>query len=429
LKPTEDFLDDYVQDCVDAAHTSWAKGSALHFPLRALWKYPCESLSTWEPASATKYSKKKVHEGPYLLLPNPPLILGDRVVFTDGAAMVPGGEPFDPWIPATIHCVHAATGERLWRRRYGDGEGIELNALVAGALIVHSWWHDKAALRALSLIDGAERWARTGSHLTSGLLAVGEDIVGALVQQEDTEESPASLTRINGADGAIRWTTLLPAHAVEIACDDQAIYSSEMDSGDAIVRIASYQLADGTLRWSKDIDLAAEPLTQKFWQMSKVPGFGRPRVARLAVTAGRLYVCFHSAVACLDAGTGSLLWIFAERLGGLFTTVLMDDAVCTTWDPSPGNHSYCRIHSQTGELLLKKELPPKEISYGPSACGANDVIILGRQELCAISATTGEPVWESDVGLAPYDSFAFPRIAGGKVYVTRAGDCCLYCFG
>src|SRR5215472_12580099 len=103
-------MDFFIQEGFDPARSFVVNGAPLRFPLRVLWKYPCESLADWQPAPATKYSKKRARSGPLLLSPCPPFIDGERVVFTDGGIFDGVGQSASA--PATFHCVKAATGER-----------------------------------------------------------------------------------------------------------------------------------------------------------------------------------------------------------------------------------------------------------------------------------------------------------------------------
>jgi outer membrane protein assembly factor BamB len=115
----------------------------------------------------------------------------------------------------------------------------------------------------------------------------------------------------------------------------------------------------------------------------------------------------------------------------------MNDAICTTSSLGQGEHTYCRIDPRTGKAFLKRMLPLAKDSHSPVACAVGDSILLPRGELCALAADTGETLWRSEVGMLfrtvdgedVNDSFSAPRVAGGRVYASRGGDGCLYCFG
>ena len=144
-------MDSFLQEGFDSAHRLVVKGAALRFPLRVLWKYPCESLADWEPAPATKYSKKKARRGPLLRSSCPPFIDGERVVFTDGGIF----EAVDSSAsaPATFHCLNATTGEKLWSRLHDLPGLLEIAGVAAGSMIVHRWWEERPSLRVIGVVN------------------------------------------------------------------------------------------------------------------------------------------------------------------------------------------------------------------------------------------------------------------------------------
>src|SRR5215831_13725346 len=171
-------MDSFIQEGFDAARSFVVKGGPLRFPLRVLWKYPCESLADWQEAPASKCSKKKTRKVPLLRSPRPPVIDGGRIVFTDGG-IFEGIDTSDS-APATFHCLNAATGEKLWSRLHDLPGLLEIVGVAAGAMIVHRWWEEKPSLRAFSLKDGNEVWSLAGATLSSNLIVVGEEIVAAI---------------------------------------------------------------------------------------------------------------------------------------------------------------------------------------------------------------------------------------------------------
>jgi outer membrane protein assembly factor BamB len=423
----------FLQEGYDAAQTFVVKDAPLRFPLRLLWKYPCESLANWRPAPATKYSKKKTSSGPLLRTPRLPFVDGDRAVFTDGGiyGMVDGAQD----APATFHCVQAATGKKLWSRLHDLPGLLEIEGVAAGSMIVHRWWEEKPSLRAFSVVDAREVWSLPGRTLSSNLIVVGEDLVAAIT---DSAEGSPALMRLDGTCGAVRWSLPLAGERFAIAADHGSIYLAEVKVSGTSLPVACYSLADGTKQWAVELEGPAGPLNSTMSRL--IPSeISLPRVSRAGVADGNLYVSFAStAVACLDAASGKFLWVFADlQIGSLVSTILMNDAICTTSSLGQGEHTYCRIDARTGKALLKRMLPLVKDSHSPVACAVDNNILFPRGELCALAAATGETLWRSEVGMLfrtedgedVYDSFSAPRVAGGRVYASRGGDGCLYCFG
>jgi outer membrane protein assembly factor BamB len=420
-----------IQEGYDAAQTFVVKGAQLRFPLRVLWKYPCESLADWKPAPATKYSKKKTSSGPLLRTPRLPFVDGDRVVFTDGGiyGIVDGAHD----APATFHCLEGATGKKLWSRLHDIPGLLEIEGIAAGSMIVHRWWEEKPSLRAFSVADAREVWSQPGWTLSSNLIVVEEDILAVIA---DGAEGSTALMRLDGTSGAVRWSLRLAGGHFAIAADHGSIYLTEVRANDNSLPAACYSFADGTKQWAVELDGATGPIDAAMSPFTAAQK-SLPRVSRVGVADGKLYISFvNTAVVCLDAASGKFLWAFADfQIGSLFTTILMNDAVCTTSSLGQGEHTYCRIDPRTGKALLRRMLPLAQDSRSPAACAVDNTILFPRGELCALAADTGETLWRSEVGVFfpteddVYDSFSEPRVAGGRVYAFRGGDCCLYCFG
>jgi len=285
-------------------------------------------------------------------------------------------------IDHNVYALDAATGTKLWNFTTGD-EVDSAPAVVNGVVYVGSL---DSNVYALDAATGAELWRfATGlGGFSSATVANGVVYIGS---------SDSSLYALDAKTGTKIWS-FATGSAVQ---STPALANGVVYVGSNDTTFYAVDAATGTKLWSFSV----------FLQIDKSP----------AVLNGVVYFSSGDTLYALDAVIGAELWTFRTKAGNGAGSPSVAHGVVFV---SSSDHHLYALDAVTG---TERWSFPRGDEVNSVAI-ANGVIYLAPNEIFAVNANTGSPLWTSSVGLSQK---AAPVVANGFVYVS-AVDGHVYAF-
>ena len=328
---------------------------------------------------------------------------------------------------ATFSCLHARSGDLLWRRER-EAPGRTTIACVSDEGVIAYGTDWASPVCAYDLTNGEERWRNdrvrpgmddavlldgAGQSAIKGA-ATGLDVNAAIALDSGPEASQTIvvLDRRTGGivwsrqyDGALAWP--------QVAIGDALIVMQESDAG-VHGFVLAVDVATGEVRWRRDLRDAKRTwiATTKEWEKGSVESVTTDGTRALCNVTG-------GALIALDPATGETLWQYDADGGGFMRPLPVGDHLYTI------NRStfYC-LDAFTGRLVFSESLGPDESWLRNTWCLADRVAIYGAGKfLIARHLDRGRMIWwfEGDANFAP------PFAHGGRLYAGCL-DGHVYCF-
>jgi len=309
---------------------------------------------------------------------NAPIISGATVFVPSSGNVHNASDPRDG-----VYAIELGTGRRQWHAHFdNDANGL---ALAGQRLIATS---DDGHVYGLDATRGTVVWKRKGKGKMYSYPAIIDDIVVV-------GDAQGYVRAYAWADGTERWSIQMNgAIRGGLSTDGTYVYVASQGG-----EVAAFR-KNGQARWRKTVSRPAFSGGQSV----PIEGYAPPIVSGndLIVPFARDTTYDDPAFIALDKGTGRVRWRAQDNSkanwGNLRSTPALIDGLLVYAEPYSGD--VAAVEAATGRVKYRREVGPCHFPQYASAASAGHLVYVPRFDgtLYAVQARTGQVAWQMYLG-------------------------------